>query len=65
MMPESHNTPEPEIKNRIHNLKQKMENNNTEAVFLTHKPDIFYFSGTAQDCSLYIHLDHDPILFAK
>jgi len=65
MMLKSHNTPEQEIKNRIHTLKQEMENNNIESVFLTHKPDIFYFSGTAQDCYLYIHLDHDPILFVK
>ncbi|SDT86584.1 M24 family metallopeptidase [Desulfobacula phenolica] len=57
--------PENEIKNRIYTLKQKMENNNIEAVFLTHKPDICYFSGTSQDCYLYINIDHDPVLFVK
>ena len=59
------NTPEQEITNRIFCLKQKMEDTNTQALFLTHKPDIFYFSGTAQDCYLYISLDHEPLLFAK
>ncbi len=58
-------TPEQEITDRIVCLKQKMENKNIQAVFLTHKPDIFYFSGTAQDCYLYISLDHEPALFVK
>lgn len=58
-------TPEAEILARVQLLKQHMETGGITAVFLTHKPDIFYFSGTAQDCYLYIHLDHDPILFVK
>jgi len=58
-------TPEQEITDRIFCLKQKMESQNIEAVFLTHKPDIFYFSGTAQDCYVYISLEHEPALFVK
>ncbi len=65
MMTEFEKTPLQEIKNRINTLKLRMDNRNIDAVFLTHKPDIFYFSGTAQDCYLYIHIDHDPILFVK
>ncbi len=65
MMTKLHKTPEQEIKNRILTLKQKMGIDNIEAVFLTHKPDIFYFSGTSQDCYLYIHIDHEPVLFVK
>ena len=65
MTTEFFNTPEQEIANRIVCLKQKMEDANTQALFLTHKPDIFYFSGTAQDCYLYINLDHAPVLFVK
>jgi Xaa-Pro aminopeptidase len=42
-----------------------MENTGTGAVFLTHKPDIYYFSGTAQDAYLYVPVDHDPLLFVK
>jgi len=58
-------TPKSEISNRISCLKEKMEKKNLHAVFLTHKPDIYYFSGTAQDCYLYISLDNDPLLFVK
>ncbi len=58
-------TPEQEISNRIAALKREMKTCNIESVFLTHKPDIFYFSGTAQDCYLYVHIDYDPVLFVK
>lgn len=42
-----------------------MEKSSIESLFLTHKPDIYYFSGTAQDCYLYISLEHEPLLFVK
>lgn len=42
-----------------------METAGMDAVFLTHKPDLFYFSGTAQDAYLYVPKDHDPLLFVK
>ena len=57
--------PASEISNRIHALKTRMEHTATAAVFLTHKPEIFYFSGTAQDAYLYVPVDHDPVLFVK
>ncbi len=57
--------PASEISNRIHALKTRMEKTGTRAVFLTHKPDIHYFSGTAQDAYLYVPVDHDPVLFVK
>ncbi|MDT8379106.1 MAG: Xaa-Pro peptidase family protein [Desulfotignum sp.] len=57
--------PASEISNRIHALKTRMEHTATAAVFLTHKPDIFYFSGTAQDAYLYVPVNHDPVLFVK
>ena len=58
-------TPGQELRNRIHILKQNMEQQNIPAVLLTHKPDIFYFSGTSQDCYLYININLEPILFVK
>ena len=64
-MTKLHETPGLEVKNRTRILKQKMEQQNIPAVLLTHKPDIFYFSGTSQDCYLYIDIDHEPILFVK
>lgn len=58
-------TPESEIFSRINTLKIHMEGAGIEAILLTHKPDIYYFSGTAQDCYLYVCLDQAPLLFVK
>jgi Xaa-Pro aminopeptidase len=58
-------TPESEILARIHTLKIHMEGAGVQAILLTHKPDIYYFSGTAQDCYLYVCLDREPLLFVK
>jgi len=58
-------TPESEIFSRINTLKIHMEAAGVEAILLTHKPDIYYFSGTAQDCYLYVCRDQDPLLFVK
>ena len=58
-------TPEPEILSRIQTLKIHMTGQGPDALFLTHKPDIYYFCGTAQDSYLYIEKDQDPILFVK
>ncbi|MCF8091315.1 MAG: Xaa-Pro peptidase family protein [Desulfotignum sp.] len=57
--------PAGEIANRIRTLKTHMENTGMGAVFLTHKPDIYYFCGTAQDAWLYVPVDNDPLLFVK
>lgn len=57
--------PETEISARVAAAQKALAASRTEALFLTHKPDIYYFSGTAQDCYLYLHKDHAPILFVK
>ncbi|MCG8552751.1 MAG: Xaa-Pro peptidase family protein [Desulfobacterales bacterium] len=58
-------TPESEINARIAAAKEKMAVQGLDALFLTHKPDIFYFTGTAQDCYLYLPVDTDPVLFVR
>jgi len=58
-------TPETEIFARIQAVKTQMVLHHIDALLLTHKPDIYYFSGTAQDCYLYIETDHEPVLFVK
>lgn len=58
-------TPVPEILSRINTLKIHMEAAGVQALFVTHRPDIYYFSGTAQDCYLYVCLDKAPLLFVK
>lgn len=58
-------TPESEITARIRTLKTKMSLVGMDGILLTHRPDIYYFSGTAQEAWLYIALDQDPLLFVK
>lgn len=58
-------TPESEINARIKAAQSFLIRHKIEGLFLSHKPDIFYFSGTAQDCYLYIPIDREPILFVK
>lgn len=58
-------TPETELTARIKAVQKQLEHHHLDALFLTHKPDIYYFSGTAQDCYLYIQKDDEPILFVK
>ncbi len=57
--------PQTEISTRIENIKAGMAKTDLEAILLTYKPDIFYFSGTAQDCYLYISAHAEPILFVR
>lgn len=57
--------PENEITIRIKALKTQMGLAGVDSVLLTHRPDIYYFSGTAQEAWLYIDLDRDPLLFVK
>jgi Xaa-Pro aminopeptidase len=57
--------PEKEIIHRVNALKKQMEEAGIEGVFLTHRPDYYYFSGTAQDVWLYISLEQEPLVFVK
>lgn len=58
-------TPKAEILARINTVQEQMALLHLDALFLTHKPDIYYFSGTAQDCYLYIEKENEPVLFVK
>ena len=58
-------TPDTEITHRIHQLKKQMEAAGMAGVFLTHRPDIYYFSGTAQDSWLYVPQDREPLVFVR
>lgn len=57
--------PETEISGRIDALKIQMGRAGMDGVFLTHRPDYYYFSGTAQDAWLYVPLSNDPIMFVR
>ncbi|WP_320043286.1 Xaa-Pro peptidase family protein [uncultured Desulfobacter sp.] len=58
-------TPEAEISRRIQALKKQMAQVGIDGVFLTHRPDYYYFSGSAQDAWLYVTMAHEPLLFVK
>ncbi len=58
-------TPDTEITSRINSLKKQMELTGMDGAFLTHRPDIYYFSGTAQDSWLYVPQDREPLAFVR
>ncbi|MCG8566582.1 MAG: Xaa-Pro peptidase family protein [Desulfobacterales bacterium] len=57
--------PESEITARIDRLKTAMDGAGLSSALITHKPDLFYFSGTAQDAYLWVRPGHDPLLLVK
>ncbi len=60
-------TPESEIFNRIENLKHKMDEIKIDAIFLTHKPDLYYSKTLIRRLKeqmqkpLLLHLTSHPI----
>ena len=58
-------TPESEILHRLACLKKALARGGRSSILITHKPDLYYFSGTAQDAYLWVSLDHDPLLLVK
>jgi len=58
-------TPKEEIRNRLHRLRQLMRKNETEALLVVDKVNIFYLSGTAQDSLLFVPLEGEPILVVR
>ena len=57
--------PKQEIQDRLHRLRQLMRKNETEALLVVEKVDIFYLSGTAQDSLLFVPLEGEPILMVR
>ena len=55
--------PESEIFHRLSCLREKLAGR--ASILITHKPDLYYFSGTAQDAYLWVSSDHDPLLLVK
>lgn len=58
-------TPEAEINRRIRGIQKEMGKSNIDGLLVTHRVDLFYFSGTAQNGFLYIPLSGDPLLLIK
>ncbi len=57
--------PKQEIKGRIEKVQKELQEKQIDALFITHKVNLFYFSGTAQDGYLYIPAEGDPVLMIK
>lgn len=58
-------TPEDEIQNRIIRLKGLMEAYSIEAALIIHRPDLYYFTGTAQRAYLFVPSEGEPALFVR
>ena len=65
MFPSELNTPKPELDLRIKNLQDYLRQKNIDAVLILQRVDLFYFSGTVQQGSLYIPADGKPILMVN
>lgn len=59
------NTPAYEITNRLARLQAIMQENSIDAALILQPTDLFYFSGTIQQCHLYIPAEGTPLLFAR
>jgi len=59
------NTPKPELDRRIKNLQDYLRQNNIDAALILQRVDLYYFSGTFQQGSLYIPADGIPILMVN
>lgn len=57
--------PQSEIDQRITRMRQALAGSGLDGVLLTHRPDIYYFTGTAQESWVWISQDHDPLVFVK
>jgi len=58
-------TPESEINRRITQFQRLLEDTDTEAALILQNVDLFYFSGTLQQCYLYIPINGEPLLMVR
>jgi len=59
------NTPKIELHRRIGLLKKHLKKEKIDAALILQRVDLFYFSGTFQQGSLYIPVDGEPILMVN
>jgi len=59
------NTPKAELYQRIGLLKKHLKKEKIDAALILQRVDLYYFSGTFQQASLFIPLDGDPILMVN
>jgi len=59
------NTPKSELELRIAKLQAHLRKNDIDAALILQRVDLFYYSGTFQQASLYIPADGEPILMVN
>lgn len=65
MEPVEYKTPKQEIDARLDRLRRHLENDGTDCALVLQNSDLFYFSGTAQQATLYVPVDGDAVLMVK
>lgn len=58
-------TPSFEIERRINLLQYALRKNRMDAAFIIQRADLYYFSGTAQDATLFVPAEGIPVLLAR
>ncbi len=58
-------TPKQELEQRISKLQGGMKDKGIDGALIVQRADLFYFSGTGQNCHLFVPADADPVLFVK
>lgn len=54
-----------EIQSRVERVQQEMRTRDMDAIFIVQRVDLLYFSGTAQNASLFIPAAGEPLLLVK
>ncbi len=65
MEPVEYKTPKQEIDARLDRLRRHLENDGIDCALVLQNSDLFYFSGTAQQATLYVPVDGDAVLMVK
>jgi len=60
-----HPVPLEEISRRISRLQGYLKDRDIDAALIIHRPNLYYFSGTAQNAVLYIPRSSEPLLMVK
>ena len=58
-------TPLSEIERRIRELQSAMAKNGLDGALIIQRADLYYFSGTGQDCHLFVPVDSTPLLLVR
>ncbi|MGM0652387.1 MAG: M24 family metallopeptidase [Bacillota bacterium] len=58
-------TPKHELEQRITRLQNEMKDAGIDGTIIVQRADLFYFSGTGQNCHLFVPAEGDPVLIVK